>query len=345
MGKSKVDRETIDHYIQSNIREHKRDVVRMTQEKYQLSRPTVMKYVNELIDEKKIEVKGRTKDREYSPLALREKLQQYEIKKGLEENSIWKDFSPLVEDVPQNVRIICQYGFTEMVNNAIEHSEGRYITIDMTLFYDQVEMWVVDDGVGIFNKIQKLYGLSDPIHSILELSKGKLTSDTEKHSGEGIFFTSRIFDYFFMKSEKIGFVHTKSGFDYIDQGDEFTKGTAIEMEIQLTSRRSLQDVFDAFTDKDGDFGFDKTVVPVHLAVYGDDQLISRSQARRLLTRFEKFKHVVLEFKGVQMIGQSFADEIFRVFTNEHPEVRITYVDANKTVEKMIRHADVEDRNQ
>jgi hypothetical protein len=52
---------------------------------------------------------------------------------------------------------------------------------------------------------------------------------------------------------------------------------------------------------------------VRLAKYGNDQLISRSQAKRLLARIELFKIVLFDFSGVETIGQAFADEIFRVF--------------------------------
>lgn len=39
--------------------------------------------------------------------------------------------------------------------------------------------------------------------------------------------------------------------------------------------------------------FCKTVVPVKLLRYKDEGIISRSHAKRLLARFDKFKYVVL----------------------------------------------------
>jgi hypothetical protein len=47
--------------------------------------------------------------------------------------------------------------------------------------------------------------------------------------------------------------------------------------------------------------------------------------------------VVLDFTGVEMIGQGFADEIFRVFAEAHPSVHLTPVNYNDTVKNMIRH--------
>ena len=56
--------------------------------------------------------------------------------------------------------------------------------------------------------------------------------------------------------------------------------------------------------------FNKTVVPVRLAQYGNDQLISRSQAKRVLARIDLFSTVLLDFEGVPAIGRAFADEVF-----------------------------------
>jgi hypothetical protein len=98
--------------------------------------------------------------------------------------------------------------------------------------------------------------------------------------------------------------------------------------------RTTRKVFDQFTTDD-DFTFSKTVVPVALAKYGDDNLISRSQAKRLLARIELFRTVLLDFKGVPTIGQAFADEIFRVFASEHPNVELIPIHASSEVRRMI----------
>ncbi len=58
------------------------------------------------------------------------------------------------------------------------------------------------------------------------------------------------------------------------------------MEIANTTSRTTKQVFDSLTTND-DYGFTKTVVPVRLTQYGDDKLVSRSQAKRLLARIDK----------------------------------------------------------
>lgn len=198
------------------------------------------------------------------------------------------------------------------------------------------EVSIRDDGVGVFHKIQAALGLLDERHAVLELAKGKFTTDPQRHSGEGIFFSSRMFDCFSITSGSVSFSHqAKVSEDWILETDA-SGGTAVRMELGNHTSRSVNKVFKQFTTGD-DFGFTKTVVPVRLAQYGDDNLVSRSQAKRLIARFEKFRTVVLDFKGVALIGQAFTDEVLRVFPLAHPEVELVPLNANKEVSQMIAH--------
>jgi STAS-like domain of unknown function (DUF4325) len=90
---------------------------------------------------------------------------------------------------------------------------------------------------------------------------------------------------------------------------------------------------------DGDYSFDKTIVPVRLLSCGDDRLVSRSQAKRLLSRIDRFKVVVLDFAGVATVGQAFADEVFRVFRTKHPQVDLQTKNVSTAVRRMITRAE------
>jgi hypothetical protein len=79
-------------------------------------------------------------------------------------------------------------------------------------------------------------------------------------------------------------------------------------------------------------------VPLNLAKYEGEQLVSRSQAKRLLMRVEHFDEALLDFKNVEMIGQAFADEVFRIFRREHPKTQIVPINLTPDVERMIAHA-------
>ncbi|MEI7708427.1 MAG: STAS-like domain-containing protein, partial [Chlorobium sp.] len=86
------------------------------------------------------------------------------------------------------------------------------------------------------------------------------------------------------------------------------------------------------------FQFNKTVIPVRLAQYENEKLVSRSQAKRLLCRIERFKHVIFDFDGVSAIGQAFADEIFRVYAKNHPDIVLVSVKMVPNVAKMVNRA-------
>ena len=114
----------------------------------------------------------------------------------------------------------------------------------------------------------------------------------------------------------------------------------MSMEILLSSTRSIKEVFDEFTDAEEDLAFNKTVVPVKLALYEGEQLISRSQGKRILNRVEKFKTVILDFQGVSLIGQGFGDEIFRVFATRNPQIKLIPVNVNEDILRSIKAATV-----
>jgi hypothetical protein len=199
----------------------------------------------------------------------------------------------------------------------------------------------MDDGVGIFRKIQSAMNLADERHAIVELAKGKLTTDPKGHTGQGIFFTSRLLDSFDILSDGVFFTHAfGKDEDWILERPESTDGTTVFMKLNNHSARTDKQIFDQYSSGD-DYGFTKTVVPVRLAQYGDDKLISRSQAKRLLARVDRFRSVLFDFAGVEIIGQAFADEIFRVFAQGHPGIELTPINATPQVQQMINAARVQ----
>jgi len=326
----------IRQFILENVEDHPADITLVTAEHFGISRQAAHKHVASLAQDGFLIAEGATRNRKYKPKPLVDFQLELPLS-GLQEDKVWREhIRPLLENLSSNILKICQYGFTEMVNNAIDHSEGTNLTIWIRRTYKIISLSIIDNGVGIFNKIQKTFDLDDPLHAILELSKGKLTSDPAHHTGEGIFFTSRMFDGFFIWSDKLTFTHIEGfGNDFLfEDPAEKTGGTWIRMRIASNASRTTQQVFDAYTSDD--YGFSKTSVPVALAAYGGENLVSRSQAKRLLARFEKFKEIILDFAGVEMIGQAFADEIFRVFQAQNPAIHFSTINASEQVQKMIQ---------
>ncbi len=318
---------------------HPRDVIALTVNRFGLTRQAINMHMNALVKEGLVEAEGKTRQRTYRLAIVKRDSISVPIE-GLEEDRLWREgISGLVRDLPNNIYSIWHYGFTEMVNNVIDHSGGTMLTVTVGKTATTVNMIVKDDGIGIFRKIKTDLGLEDERHAILELSKGKLTTDPVRHSGEGIFFASRMFDHFQILSGGVYFSHkVEEEEDWILERDIPKDGTAVIMSIGNSSPRTTREIFDKFSSRGEDYGFTRTVVPVRLARHGLEQLISRSQAKRLLARFDRFRVVILDFKGVDVIGQAFADEVFRVFPTSHPHVRLISVNANRDVKKLIRRA-------
>jgi hypothetical protein len=328
----------IRHYIVLNLEDGAADIVNLAVEKFKISRQAVNKHLKKLCEENLILPVGVTRNRKYS-LVSTEYDYHYLLNMPIAEDVVWKnDIRKHIEPFSENVFQIWFHGFSEMFNNAIDHSEGKRVSVFLKQNVVYTEMLIMDDGVGIFKKIQNAMGLLDERHAILELSKGKLTTDPSKHSGEGIFFTSRMFDSFDILSGGVYFTH-KSGLeeDWILERLSYRTGTSVWMKLLNDTNRTTREVFDRYSSGD-DYGFTHTVVPVDLIRYGNDQLVSRSQAKRLLARVELFQKVILDFSGVDAIGQAFADQIFRVFANENPGVELIVINSNNEIDKMIQRA-------
>ena len=303
-----------------------------------VSRVTATKALKALVAEAWFESTGGTKPT-YRLGNNRRVIRTYPLP-GVEENISWDhDFRPAFE-LTKNVSGIAQHGFTEMLNNANDHSEGATVTVFMQIKAGRLSILVMDDGVGIFEKITKAMALPDRRLAMLELSKGKFTTDPKNHSGEGIFFTSRMFDQFQVDANDLRYDHdVRERHDWLMEIDRPATGTLVYMSIPVDSPRTTKEVFDAYSGGD-DYGFHKTVVPVRLARVGNENLVSRSQAKRLVARFEGFKTVILDFKDVDEIGQAFADEIFRVFRASHPEVELVEIHVSAEVQQMINRATI-----
>jgi anti-sigma regulatory factor (Ser/Thr protein kinase) len=333
--------EQIRRQIVRDVRHHPIDIAKHTATIFSISPQAVNSHIKRLETEGWLKSSGIGKGKRYFLGDLREYKALFPLTKDFTEDSVWRNYYAFIFDgLPENIVDICHYGFTEMVNNVIDHSGGEQIYLSAVRDKEKIIIVVIDDGEGIFRKIKRLCGLSDERQALFELSKGKLTTDPDNHTGEGIFFTSRVFDEFEIESCGIRFSHNDTfDFDFILESpisrDE--DGTVVYMLIKLDSARQIQSVFDDYAGPD-EYQFNKTVIPVRLAQYGNEKLVSRSQAKRLLARIERFHYVILDFEGVSAIGQAFADEIFRVYARVHPEITLLPDKMESNVEKMVSRA-------
>ena len=331
----------ITRFIVDQIEDHPSDITALIVERFGVTRATASNYVRRLIADGMVEAEGHTRGKRYTLRRLDQANGREIITANTQDDEVWRQhLLPRVNDLPPNIVAICGYGFTEMFNNVIDHAASDACHWTYARSAKELTFSIRDYGIGIFEKIQRSCGLSDHRQALFELSKGKLTTDATKHTGEGIFFTSRAFDYFAIVSTDI-FYSRRRDDDHqwlIDwqPTSERVPGTTIHMSIEMSSITKLDEVFRHY--EDDDFGFSKTAVSLNLARYALDQLISRSQAKRLMVRLDGFREVMLDFEGVDLIGQAFADEIFRVFAANHPNVHIMSVNTNRQTAAMIERA-------
>ncbi len=335
----KASGEDIRKFIIEQVSTNPDDISKVTAERFGITRQAVHRHLKALVDEGTLEATGQTRRKRYS-LKVQEFEETLSLAENRDEDGVWRTYvEPHLDGLPTNVLRVCQYGFTEMFNNAIDHSEGSQVAVATRRSAALVELEIGDDGVGIFKKLRSRFGLEDERHAILELAKGKLTTDPARHSGEGIFFTSRMFDEFRILSGNLRFIHEMGRDDWLIEDQAEMTGTAFIMKISTSCQRTPKEVFDRYANPElDDYGFSRTHIPLTLAQYGQDQLVSRSQARRVLERVERFREVCLDFTGVEFIGQAFADEIFRVFALAHPQVKFVAIGANEDVGRMIGRA-------
>ena len=334
MARLRKQTESIRSFIVDSIENNQKKLILTVSKKFNISRQGAHKHIKKLIEQKVIVHKKYTDSYQLCPQEEWGKL--FSLTGRIEEDVIWRTYvSPNIGVLPDNAIAIWQYGFTEMFNNVIDHSESSNVYVRISKTAHSTEMIIFDRGIGIFNKIRQAMNLIDERHAIVELTKGKLTTDPSSHTGEGIFFASRAFDSFSILSGGVYLDHIYGDDeDWIMEIQKRRAGTLITMSLRNNTSRILKEIFDQFSSPET-FGFTKTVVPVKLAQYGDEKLVSRSQAKRLLERIDKFKTVLLDFNDVDSIGQAFADEVFRVFANAHPNTEIVPIRFNKNIAEII----------
>jgi anti-sigma regulatory factor (Ser/Thr protein kinase) len=311
------------------------------------SRAYVNRFFQELRDEGKVVLIGKA-NRAFYILSnsdnftnLRNQVLEFGhefVNQKLSEDDILKEVKQMTgifSSLPNNVDNILEYSFLEMVNNAIEHSGSEKIKIKIKREGKDVVFTIEDWGVGIFENIKNKFKLPDTLTAVQELLKGKKTTEPTQHSGQGIFFTSKLADSFTIKSSNKVLMFNNIVSDLFIEDRKSHVGTTIIFSINLDTQKTTKEIFDAFTNQE--YEFSKTQVKIKLFRVGKN-ILSRSEARRVMIGLESFQDIILDFQDVESIGQAFADEIFRVWKNNHPNINIAYLNANENVEFMIKRA-------
>jgi biotin operon repressor len=304
-----------------------------------ISRQAVNQHLRQLIAAGQVFKTGSTRAaRYYTAGAAPEKrrIKRTLALEGLDESAVYEDFAIAVNVslLRSNVESILNYAFTEILNNAIDHSMSKRCTAELTVDATKAAFEIRDPGIGVFHSIADKFELADEQAAMIELIKGKTTTMPDAHSGEGIFFVSRAADRFVLRSHRLQIEWDNERDDVFVSDPHFRKGTTAYFEIRKTSRTRLEHIFAEYAPEEFDFKFEKTRVLVKLL---RRDYVSRSEAKRLLHNLDRFSEVELDMRDVQNVGQGFADEVFRVFTSAHPDVSIRATNTSQAVGAMLRH--------
>ncbi len=325
-------KETIKAYILEKIAQKQNGVAKYVSKELGISLNTIYSYLGEMQNDKILLKKGRN---DYEILARQYKYVFKRSEGELEHDTYAYEqyLYPLIKKFSTNVENIWAYAMSEMVNNVIDHSEAEELCVFIEQSFLTTSVMLIDNGIGIFKKIKDHFALPGLDEAVCELFKGKLTTDAENHSGEGIFFTSRMMDTFVIVSDKKIFATTKYESDRVFELAEEIGGTAVFMELSNTTQKTPAEIFDAYSDVEG--GFSKTKIP--LKNIFDKAPISRSQAKRICHRLEQFQEIVIDFEGIEWMGQGFAHQLFVLYAKAHPDVKIVPENMKSEVKKMYLH--------
>jgi biotin operon repressor/anti-sigma regulatory factor (Ser/Thr protein kinase) len=324
------------------IRQHKSLSGRELSDYLGISRQAVNKHLRDLVGEGTVVKEGVTRGAVYRLWQRNREVPEKHHRKtylleGLEEDRVLVESDNVLRlqsQLNENAWAILSYAFTEMLNNAIEHSESAESKVLIKLDPYMVRFQVRDFGIGIFHSIFTKFKLPDENAAVGELIKGKTTTMKERHSGEGVFFTSKCADRLSIRSHRVELVFDNSKKDVFVNEKRFFKGTEVEFELRKRSRKDLNKIFESYAPEEFEYRFERTWVLVKLF---QKEYVSRSEAKRLLAGLDQFKVIRLDFKGVKSMGQGFADEVFRIFLKTHPDIEIKIENLIQALKPLVLH--------
>ena len=311
-------------WITAAAHAHPRDLTLHVMQRLAISRQRAAHLLQALQTAQWLVNSGSAQRPHWQPGALRQVVHQYTLA-GLQEDLPWRqDFAPHFS-LPDEVQKMAQHAFTELLNNAIDHSGGTQVTVSMRQTPLQLQLLVSDDGCGLFERIAQSFAIDDPQLAMFELSKGKLSSAPAWHSGRGLFYTARLADVFDLHANNAGFQHRAWAEAFWHPARARPRvGTSVYLAIAMDTARTLDGVLRSHSLDGQGYAFDSTEVPLALlALSGRGaMLMSRADARRVTARLPRFGRAAIDFSGIEAVGHGFADELFRVFRREHPSVEL-----------------------
>ena len=304
------------------------------------SRQYTVRLLSRLMSQGEIHRQGKTRAAKYYPGKASNDINHLQLikeREGLSEYMVFEEVSrrmQLTAHLSKNCLSIFDYAFTEMLNNAIDHSYSKKVWIDVEMDHANITFIIKDLGIGAIESIKRGFKIGDDFLALEHLFKGKQTTAKEAHSGQGIFFTSKVVDTYKIAASQMEFTIDNLMVDEFLRDIGQRKGTTVTCNIKVNTRRKIKDVFDKYTGSN--YEFNQNIVKINLSKH--KRLMSRSEAKRLLTGLDEYTVLDFDFKNVDEVGQGFCDEIFRVYGNRNPGKILSYHGASEVVRYMIERS-------
>jgi anti-sigma regulatory factor (Ser/Thr protein kinase) len=304
------------------------------------SRQYTVRLLNRLISRGDIHRRGKTRAARYYPGKTRKAIHRIELikeRQGLFEHAVLEEVTKRMQldaELNRNCLTIFEYAFTEMLNNAIDHSFSQKVKVNVEIDQGNITFIIKDLGIGAIESIKRGFDITDDFVALEHLFKGKQTTAPKEHSGQGIFFTSKAVDTYKIATSRMEFTIDNMSSDEFLKDIRQRKGTTVTCRIKLNTRRKIRDVFDKYTGDD--YEFNRNIVKINLSKH--KRLMSRSEAKRLLLGLDEYTVLDFNFKNVDEVGQGFCDEIFRVYASRNPEKVLSYHGASDVVRYMIERS-------
>ena len=333
--------EAIRRFLLDHIPDHPRDAVALATQEFNVDRTTVYRHIRKLMAEKAIIQTGNTSGARYYLKSALNKQVSLDVLPKMEEVHVWMDYLNLTLSLlSENLTEILRYGFSRIFQNVVDHSDAKQVDIRTEWGRDELTLDIIDHGVGIFNRLTSVLGLQDERECVARLAEGKVTTDSENHAGQGLFFTARAVDRFHLWSGHLHYHRTHAEDDWtLERSEDCLAGTGVAISIRYDTPRKISEVFAKCStlDEESDPHFDQVQVTVAMGSTLPIRKADRSQAKKLLQGIDKYRYVLVDFNNVNTVTQGFVDEVFRLFQARHPDIRMEYTNANEDIEFMIEH--------
>ena len=332
---TRIDLSAVTRWITVAADQHPSELCAAIEQRLGVSRRRARRVLDQLVALQWLHRGGTRRRPLFRPGTLRQVVQRYELP-DVQEDLAWsRDFAPYLE-LPEAVARLARHALTELVNNAAEHSGGTQVTVSVRQTPTNVQLLVSDDGCGLFERIGSHHRIATPALAMLELGKGKLTSQPARHTGRGLYFTARVADVLDLHANETAFQHRAwQPHQWQPVRPAARRGTSVFAAFALDSQRSIDAALREHSLEDSGYAFERTRVALQLLGAAEQVLESRAQARRVSARLAEFRRAEIDFEGIAEVGHSFADELFRVFAAEQPALELVPLGMSPRVAEML----------